>query len=58
MRGESVEVCEGGVVEDLEAFALGYQEIGGWVGIREGGLIRADLLRVFRYDRRLGGGRN
>jgi hypothetical protein len=44
--GEGVEGGEGWVGEDLDAFALGYEEVARGVGVREGGLVGADLLRV------------
>lgn len=33
VRGEGVERNEGWIVEDLDAFALGDEEVGGWVGV-------------------------
>lgn len=52
--GESVERGEGRVVKYLDAFALCYQEVRWWVCVGEGGLVCADLLRVFGED--AGGG--
>ena len=52
MGSEAVEFGEGGVIEDLEALTLSYEEVARWIGVRECGLVCADLLWVLRDDRR------